>query len=814
MLSKTAKPRAIAYCCAGLLGAAGVSAQEQLFLEEVVVTAQKRAESLSDVPISVNAVSGQKLSDAGLTEIADITAYVPSLTMNETGIGTNISIRGISSGINQGFEQSVGMYIDDIYFGRAQLARAPFLDLERIEVLRGPQSILFGKNSIAGAVSMTTARPSDEFEGNVTALFEPDHGEKDLRLALSGPITGSVRGRLAVLYHELDGFYDNTALNEDEPQDENKVVRGTIEWDITDNLTGRLKLETGTFDAQGRFLEVVNPVSDVNDAGDVGVSYAELLAADSPANPPLDTEQNFKRQSNGDFSENDTDNATLTFEYDLGEHTLTLISGYNAYDYEELCDCEFVGADIFTLLSEEEWEQFSQEIRLTSPGGETFDYIAGLFYQSYELEFRDSFNIPTNSLLARLNPLLAPLADTAARREFTQDSDLWSVFGQVTWNFSEYLRLTLGGRFTAEDKDGSRRQTLINAQGEDVLNIDPALNTAYGLFNLEAYDTVEGSRSENAFTPLVTIQYDVTDDIMLYATYTTGFKSGGYDVRSNGHPDPAVMNGVNVLRQVTSGGADDGQIVGTFEFEEEEATSFELGSKMVLWDGRADLNVAVFHTEYTDLQTSQFDGTLGFNVTNAGEATIQGLELDGRVLLTEGLTLSGSLAYLDFEFDDFKNSQCFFTQARTSDTNNDGLINDNDLCDITGQRREFTPEYSANISANYLWPITDSMELSFTFDVIYSDEYLASPTLDPNLVQDSYVQINARIALNMLYGDLSVALVGKNLTDEEILTFGNQLPVSTTVARNSPNGNGVESTAYYGFYDRPANVALQVRYEF
>lgn len=150
---------------------------ETFALEEIVVTAQKREESLMDVPISVNAVSGEKMAEAGITELEGMTAYVPNLTMNQTGIGTVIAIRGISSGINQGFEQSVGQYVDGVYYGRAQLARAPFMDLDRVEVLRGPQSILFGKNSIAGAISMHTARPSEEFEGSITALYEPDHGE-------------------------------------------------------------------------------------------------------------------------------------------------------------------------------------------------------------------------------------------------------------------------------------------------------------------------------------------------------------------------------------------------------------------------------------------------------------------------------------------------------------------------------------------------------------------------------------------------------------------------------------------------------------
>lgn len=351
------KKTAVAVAAVISASLSGVTAA-QLQLEEVVVTAQKRVESLADVPISVSAVSGDKLAEGSLTEIGDVTAYVPNLTMNETGIGTNIAIRGISSGINQGFEQSVGMYVDDIYYGRAQLARAPFLDLERIEVLRGPQSILFGKNSIAGALSMTTAKPSDEFEGSITALYEPDHGEKDVRLMLSGPLSENVSGRLAAMWRETDGFYENTTLNRDEPQDEQQVIRGKLLWDVTDTTTAQLKVEKGSFDTLGRFLELVNPATKVG-----GTPYAAVFGA--LTGQTLDTTQDFKRQSNGDTSFNDTTNVTVKVDWELGDHTLTWVSGYNAYEYTETCDCDFTGGVIFNTFAGEEYDQVSQELRLT-----------------------------------------------------------------------------------------------------------------------------------------------------------------------------------------------------------------------------------------------------------------------------------------------------------------------------------------------------------------------------------------------------------------------------------------------------------------
>lgn len=766
----------------------GVNTHAQdLVLEEVVVTAQKRVESLQDVPISVSAVSGAKMDEAGITNLEGMMAYVPNLTMNQTGIGTIIAIRGISSGINQGFEQSVGQYVDGVYYGRAQLARAPFMDLERVEVLRGPQSILFGKNSIGGAVSMVTAKPTDDFEGQVTALYEPTHGEKDLRVVLSGPLTDSLSGRLAIMGRDMDGYYENTTLGRDESGDQEQVIRGQLKWDATDNLSMNLKLESGSFDTKGRNLEPVFPVEKTP-----GLPYATALLGATGGAYVLDTKQDFKRQSNGDSSENNTQNATLTIDWGIGEHTLTSVTGYNAYDYEEDCDCDFTGATIFTADSREDFKQLSQEIRITSPQGETIDYIGGLFYQSSEMTFDDAIRVPSTSLLGGLSTLLL---GTASQRDFSQDSALWAGFVQATWNITDDWRLTAGGRYTYETKDASRSQHHTNVLGVDVGSSDILLNTVYTAFRLEPYPTIDDKRSEGAFTPLITLQWDATEDTMLYVTYTEGFKSGGFDVRSNAHPDPDY--GVNIVASgnVIQTNATYGFAAGVFEYEEEKAQSIELGTKMTLANGAAEINAAIFHTQITDMQTSQFDGVLGFNVTNAGEATTQGIELDGRWLVASGLTLSGSLGYLDFNFDKFPNSQCYFGQTPNS-TQYPGL------CDLSGKTREFAPEFQGTVSADYSQPMGDNLEWRVTGDLNFSDSYYASPTLDPNLEQDAYTKLNIRLAMGAQDGMWEVALVGKNLTDEKVATFGNQLPVSTTLT-------GGTGTAYYSFYDRPRSVALQ-----
>jgi iron complex outermembrane recepter protein len=793
-------------------------------LEEVIVTAQKREQSLQDVPLSVNAVSGEKMAEAGITNLEGMTGLVPNLTFNQTGIGTNVAIRGISSGINQGFEQSVGQYVDGIYYGRAQLTRAPMFDMERVEVLRGPQSILFGKNSIAGAISMTTAKPTDEFELSIGALYEPEHDEKQIDLIVSGPLTDNLAGRLAIMDRTMDGYFDNEFLDDDEQDDNEQFIRGTLVWDATDDLSVTLKVEDGSFDSKGRNIGVTSETTlaggtSYNDAlaGLTGINATRsLLTAGALGGPLSDITSagssyslntngdDFERTSNGDSSENDMENVTITVEYGIGDYTLTSITGYNAYEYTENCDCDFISAELIDLTSEEEFEQYSQEFRITSPGGETIDWIAGVFYQENELEFNDSLLIPVDSLLptgvAAQNAAFGT-SDTATKavlagtdvmrgatsnRAFEQDSELWSIFAQATWNMTEETRLTLGVRYTDEDKEASRRQYHLDATG--AANSD--LTNLFGAFQVEEH-SIADDRSETSFTPLVTLQHDLTDDAMVYLSWTTGYKSGGFDVRSNAHPT------------VGAGGLAGGplDVEGVFEFEEEEAESIEIGGKFTLADGAAEVNVALFRTEYTDLQTSQFDGTLGFNVTNAGEATTQGLELDGRWRVSEGLTLSGALAYLDFEYDKFPNSQCYFGQDGQTSGAYQGQ------CDVSGKTREFTPEWTGSLTADYIRPLSDALEFRSTLDLVYSDSYFTAPTLDPRTEQDSYTKVNLRLALGASDGQWEVALVGKNLTDEEVMSFSNELPVSSSFT-------GDTGTAYYAFYDRPRSVALQGKLRF
>jgi outer membrane receptor protein involved in Fe transport len=739
--------------------------QAQHTLEEIVVTAQKRAESLQDVPISVSAVGGEKLADAGIEKVADLTAYVPNLHMTETGISTQLRIRGIGSGNDQGFEQSVGQYVDGIYYGRAQLIRAPFLDLERVEALRGPQSILFGKNSVAGALNMTTAKPTQEFEAEISGAYEPDINMREVTAILSGPLTDNLAGRIAYRSYDEDGYIKNTYTGSDEPNRDEQAIRATLVWDASPDLTVTFKAERDTFDIKGRQIEIIE------DETNYSARLNTLLGQ-----PAFDPALDYNRQADGnDYSENELENYTLTVDWELGENTLTLVSGYVAYEFEDNCDCDYSPAEMFVLPLEEEYSQFSQEIRLTSPGGETVDWIAGAFYQTNDQEFSDEIQISTTSVLPAAlsgafgSPVFMSLAGTSAPRNYEQSSDTWAVFAQATWNITDTVRATFGGRYTREDKEGERTLDIASIGGE----VTPLTVAAYNALRVETNQgtghDLDEDRSESAFTPSVNIQWDATPDTMVYASYSTGFKAGGFSARANN--------------------------VASFEFEEEKVTTYEIGAKATLADGAAELNVAYYYTEYEDLQISQFDGVLGFNVGNAKDTTVQGIEIDGRWLLTEGLTLSYAAAYLDFEFKDFKNGNCYAGQTPDGDI----LLSGNQGCDYTGKSGQYTPKKTMNLSLDHVYALTDTLELRSTIDAQYLSDQNIDPNLDPRNDIDAYTTVNARLAVAA--DQWSVALVGKNLTDEEIVTYAGKVPLAPA---------GTE----YGFVKRPRTVAIEGKYRF
>lgn len=784
-------------------------AQEARILEEIVVTAAYRELGLQDVPVSISTVTGETITESALQKAEDIQFLVPNFTLTETGIGTNAFVRGIGSGINQAFEQSVGIYVDGVHFGRAQQWRAPFLDLERIEVLRGPQSILFGKNSVAGAVNITTAKPTDEFEGSIFVSQETEFDEQIIEGMLSGPLTDRFRYRLAARTREGDGHMRNATLGKDEPNREDWTVRGTFEFDISDNVLATFKAEVGEFDVAGRNIEIVNeqPIP----AGPfAGALYNQVLQQFGGDPSTGNVVKDGIRSSNGDFSNNELTNFALTIDWDMGEYELKSITALSEFEYDEFCDCDFTGTNLFGAALQESYDQFSQEFRLASPVGGSFDYIAGIYYQTSDHDYKDQIIVTADSTLVPIVNALNPgagslLAGTQASRSAGVESDVISAFAQFNFNITEALTIQVGGRVTQDERDGDRTMTITlddftplpppqfgaavvygGLFGITSTNLTTLANLgspeAIGLLAALGELPVEGSRDTTKFSPEVKLIFDADDNIMLYASWSEGFKSGSFDFRANNRNFYSTMEE-------------------SFEFDDEEASNIELGGKFILGNGSAELNAALFFTDFDDLQISIFDGVLGFNVGNAASAEVQGVEFDFRWAMSERLTLTGGLAFTDFEFTDFENGQCYFGRPPDTDIDGDGTP---ELCSYTGESNQLVSDMQGNLTFDYQRPAFGSLQFGAAIDYFFTSKYDASATFDPALVQDDYGTLNARLSLGAESGSWQVALLAKNITDNQVLSFGGDTPLASTLGAKSN----------YAFYGPGTSYTIQALLRF
>jgi iron complex outermembrane receptor protein len=430
-------------------------------------------------------------------------------------------------------------------------------------------------------------------------------------------------------------------------------------------------------------------------------------------------------------SEQEVNNFSLNLDYALGEHTLTGLFGYSDYDYSLSTDLDSVAVEGFGLgfpysydsMSYEEYEQYSGELRLTSPGGETLDYVMGIYYQ--------------DSTLTSDQPNIAGAGGALERGNnvFEQDATLWSGFVSLTWNITDSFRMIGGGRYSDDDKDWERSSICQGSLDGGASWID----ASFGLGACTITSDQGGNIGSDNFMPEVVAQYDWGDNTMVFAKYSESAKSGGAG---------------------TGGSIPDGHVV----YDDETAKGVEFGLKTSFADGMAELNVVAFYTEFDDLQvkSSSVEGTqIITNIGNAGEATTQGIEIDGRWATTDWLTLGGAVAYLDAEYDDYKGASCNTSGSTPAMPNGAG-------CDASGEDLPFSAEWSGSVFADVVFPVTGGLNLTGNLTASYSDEYLTDGTFEPTLTQDSYTKYDASVGLEASSGQWNVSVIGKNLSDEEI----------------------------------------------
>jgi outer membrane receptor protein involved in Fe transport len=744
------RPAVLAALAVAIVAPPSAAAAEGV-LEEIVVSARKREERLQDVPIAVLSVSGERLAQQNIGRLEQLTATLPNVHVGESGVLDNVFIRGIGSGTNQGFEQSVGTFQDGLYFGRSRSSRGPFLDVARVEVLKGPQSILFGKNTVAGALNITSAAPADTAEGSVTGLYGQD-GEYGLTGVLSGPLTDAVGARLAVRASGMDGFVENAALGRDEPSTDERAARLTAVWKPGDAtaITGRI--EWAEFDTTGRQSEISQ-------------CSAQLATIVRTRQPAEDCTFDARKTSWGvgpygqEESTSETITSSVTVEHDFGPVVLTAQTGWVNYDYRDLSQ-PTSSLPVLLLDVREAFDQYSQELRLASAADARVGWTGGLYWQKADLDAIFDTNV---------NPAGAgfPFPSGNRANDFNQSATTYAAFAQAAVPLASAWTLTAGVRWTREEKDVTKRQ-VIALPFERTPTTNPGV---LGFFRAVLGSTnhfLEGERSESNWSPSLQLQWRPSENAMTYASATRGFKGGGFDaLLPNGDPR-------------------------FFEYKPEEATAYEVGVKSTLLDGRLRANVAVFRSEFDDLQVSTFDGALSFVVGNAAKAISQGVELEGAWQITPSLRLDLVAAYLDSTYDDYRNASCWFGQTAAQ-----GCVGG--VQDLSGEPTQFAPEWSGSVGVNYEVPV-GAVLLRAGVDANFTTGYFIPSDNDPNVEQGGFGKLNARLAIADPNDRWELAVIGRNLTDRLTTHWGNDLPLF--------NGS------YFKFVDRPRSVAAQATWRF
>jgi len=762
-------------------------------IEEVIVTAQKREQNLQDVPISVSVISGSELENQAIPNFEDLASTMPNFNVSKNAIQDTVSIRGINSDSQAGGEQSVGTYVDGIFRGRGVQSRFAFMDVERIEVLRGPQGTLFGKNTIAGALNITSARPTDVFEASISGMYEFKHQESEIQAFVSGPLSDNVTGRVAVLWRDMeDGWVDNIGYDEDMPSSEEHAVRGTLEWAASEKLSFTGRLEHGEFDIVGAPYDFVK----------IGPSLAGAVAAfgipgvaagfdgvnniTNAFNPlfPLVPNLDAIDLDTAYFMEGDSDQVTLQADFDLEAGLLTALYGYSSYDFLRGQDADYGPLPVVSFTDSEDFEQNSLELRFTSNSDGNLNYILGAYLQSTDLATwgDTSMNFSfLNIMLGGGTPMGPPTSNPARINTLDQESDTWALFAQMTYQVSEKWSVTAGLRYESEKKDALQSAHIFDATTGGAATPPPSppnppANIMWWALPTEVVEhDYTLSRSENSWSPQLQVQWNATEDVNLYASWSQGHKGGGFN---------SMAFGLNPFDPTDDTGA---------EYEDEVADSIEIGTKMTLLDGAARLNVGYFNMRFDDLQTTSFTGSTGFIVTNAAEADIQGIEIDGIWAVTEQWTLQGNFGWVDFEFVDYPTAGC--TSDQIALYPNAAACSAAGGNDLSGQTNQDTPEITAAFSV--LYEPRSRYFKALRVGANYSGEYFATPDLDPATIQSSFWKLNAMATFGPEEGNWEISLIGKNLTDEMTFMYANDVPLF--------------AGSHFAGWQRPRTIAIRFR---
>ncbi|MGE0581542.1 MAG: TonB-dependent receptor [Steroidobacteraceae bacterium] len=667
---------------AALFALPAIAEEPTVALEEITVTAQRRAESMQTTPVSVTALTRSALEDRQIESTLDLAAQVPNLRIEPVTALTNaarVFLRGVGEDQSTPTTDSaIGFYVDGVYYPRAQGAIFDFTDVERIEVLRGPQGTLYGRNTSGGAVKIITSDPGEVLAGAVD-LTAGSYERRQYRGTIGGPLTDTLKGSLSVLKHERNGTVRNTTLDRDVNSKDTTAARGKLVWEATDALKFNLAADWS------------------QDLADVGVGVSAF------GGYPADL---YRTAANADPSGYlRTRGVALTGTWESGAYTLSSITAWRDLRNHGVFDNDEEARTILHFAFDTEQSQLSQELTLAADWGRT-KAIAGAYWFTEDVRYDT-----TNYIGSRPNPA----APVNALPDLTnQDTDSYAVFGQASYAATETLTITAGARYTWDSKDFVDRY--------------PTLGRTFVV-----------DRSWTAFTPRLAADYKLTDSVFLFASWSEGYKAGGFNRSSNA-------------------------VTALTPYDEEEVSTFEAGVKTELFDRKLRANLTLFHNDYSELQLSAFDPVT--NVTrrfNAAAATTKGVELELSAAPMPGVSTYATVGYLDARYDEF--------QDRVG-----GVSQDVSYRDLKG-----APRWS--YAAGFAWtlPLQLPGAVRLSGDVSHRTRMENDVANTPIIATPALTLVDASLSWTSEDSHWSATVAGKNLTDKHYIGAGLHIAGLTTV---------------------------------
>jgi iron complex outermembrane receptor protein len=707
------------------------AAEKALMLEEIIVTARKRVESIQDVPVAVTAITAEELRQSSMRNLQDIQRFTPNLLIDKVTAlpgGAAIAIRGVSyQEIDKSLDPGIGVLLDGVYLGTNSGQMLENFDLERVEVLRGPQGTLFGKNTIGGALNIFRTSPTGEWGGKLQGTIGED-GRQDVRGLLNMPLTENGGIKLFGSSLNSDGYIKNTTYNDDAGEQDYENYGATINYRFTENFEATFTYDRTEDESEvGAWANFNKLPTEFNGPDFACLFFVEFVPAACGAfDTGSDEDHNSQNAPNDADVSNDYYN--LTLEYEVGDWLLTSITGYVNRNENTRLEYDANQIEFLTVVSDTDYEQFSQELRVDGTLGK-FDVTAGVYYWDSEYS--------TDSLTLDLFEFLAGFPDGSVGIISQEgETESYAAFASADWALTEKLTLNLGIRYTYDEKTLTPvGQSFFLADGTPITPPPPVL---------------EADDDWDEWSPRIGAQYAFTDDIMGYASYSKGFKSGGFFGRIT------LAFGEDSLQA----------------FDPEEVETYEIGVKSEWWDGRLRVNAAIFSSDYTDKQEeiiiSDATGNVDTIVVNASDATMDGAELEVQALLYEGLTFWMQGGYLDAEYDEF-------------------IIPDlpgvpEDASDLDMRN---TPEYTFGAGLGYTHALGDRFEMAYNVNYNWRDEYVTMFNNDPTGRVESAGFWNANI--DMRYNEmLTVSVWGRNIGDERYYRAVQIPPISTFGQYNEP----------------------------